>query len=213
MLGSKKAARWGIMSAAWESSHLTWRSIHACRLTNYRYMVNRDGVVHQWEQKIPMNDVGSKITDEALRHLSPLPEPSADAHDVAQALLKRQLGDVRTSFRSIYPDGMFHDSLVDSRTGHSMVIPSAHAPPVECLAGLIKCPDNSCYAHVSYCPGCDTTPAPSHCMAVAARPSGWSPSAVGCDVHDLSKCDMAEGNSLYMPGEATTGGFFGSGLP
>ena len=213
MLGSQKAARWRIMSAAWDSSHLTSRPIPPCRLRNYRYMVNKDGVVHEWEQKIGMNDLGSKISDEALRHLSPMPEPSASAHDVAHALLTRQLDEVRKSFRSIYPDGMFRDSLVDSRTGHSMEIPSASAPPIECLAGLIKCRDNSCQAHVSYCPGCDTVPAPSYCMAVAARPSGWSPSAVGCDVHDLAKCDMAVGNSLFMPGEAATGGFFGSGLP
>lgn len=184
------------------------------RLRNYRYMVNRDGIVREWEQKAPMTSLGShgQMSPEALAHLSPMPEPEASAHDIAQALLHRQENDVRKSFRSIYPDGMFHDSIVDARTGHSFTISAANAPEVTCPAGLFKCHDGSCSAHVSYCPGCNKIPLPSYCASVSPEASGWGPSAVGCNIHDFDDCNMAQGNTLFMPGETTTGGVFGSGL-
>eukprot|EP00286_Rhodomonas_abbreviata_P016629 CAMPEP_0181340866 /NCGR_PEP_ID=MMETSP1101-20121128/30082_1 /TAXON_ID=46948 /ORGANISM="Rhodomonas abbreviata, Strain Caron Lab Isolate" /LENGTH=312 /DNA_ID=CAMNT_0023452059 /DNA_START=99 /DNA_END=1037 /DNA_ORIENTATION=+ len=183
------------------------------KLEGYHYMVDTNGLVKKWTDELPLSEVrGGAVTSETLKKLSPMKEPDATTERIAQALLHKQQDDVQKSFRNIDPHGAFHDSIIDGKTGKQIVIPDVEDGNFECLPGLVKCQDNSCVAHVSYCPGCGKIPVPDHCTAYDTKKSGWSASAIGCDPKDLASCGMLYGNSLYEPGEAVTGGVFDGGL-
>lgn len=186
------------------------------RMTAYRYMVDKNGVVQRWESQLHKSDVdGRHIGEGSLRALSPLAEPGPGTTDVAAALVKVQLNNIRRSFRDIAPRGAFHDSVVDSQSGRALYVPdtSYGAHHVDCPAGLVLCQDHSCVASMSYCPGCQERPMPEYCAANAAKPSGWMPSMIGCENQtQVANCGMTSGQGLFLPGEAVTGGFIGGGL-
>jgi len=187
----------------------------ADKLEGYHYMVNEDGVVRKWKENLPLSEVKKgAITSDTLKKLSPMKEPDDTTEEIAQQLLKNQRDDIQSSFRSIMPNGAFHDDIIDGKTGSQLFIPDAgqETAEVTCPPGLVECHDESCAAHPSYCPGCDAIPAPDFCTAYAEKPSGWSPSAIGCDIKDLAACGMHHGDNLYSPGESVSGGFFTGGL-
>ncbi len=109
---------------------------------------------------------------------------------------------------------MFHDDIIDGKTGAQLSVPDVgqETEDVTCPPGLVECHDESCAAHSSYCPGCNAIPAPKHCTLYAEKPSGWSPSGIACDIKNLAACGMANGDTLYQPGEAMSGGVFAAGL-
>eukprot|EP00293_Proteomonas_sulcata_P016390 CAMPEP_0184309130 /NCGR_PEP_ID=MMETSP1049-20130417/17389_1 /TAXON_ID=77928 /ORGANISM="Proteomonas sulcata, Strain CCMP704" /LENGTH=296 /DNA_ID=CAMNT_0026621957 /DNA_START=10 /DNA_END=900 /DNA_ORIENTATION=+ len=180
---------------------------------DYKFMVNRDGVVTKWEYDLPLERAApGSVGNNVLNALSPMPEPEPSRGEVAQALEKRQKREISESFRSIYPTGMFHDSIVDGKTGKEIPMAAPGKQVVECPAGLYQCLDDSCVAHVSYCPGCDVTPVPAHCSAVAAKKSGWRPSAIDCDLNNLPACGSHVGDSVHVDGEAVNGGLIVGGL-
>eukprot|EP00960_Hanusia_phi_P066197 766337-Hanusia_phi.AAC.1 len=146
----------------------------------YRYMVDKNGIVRKWETDLPLDRYNPNhivVSSALLDKLSPLPPPSINAKDVAGALQKQQKDEVKKSFRSIFPHGMFHDTIVDSRTGAVSQISGVSQEEVDCPGGLFKCKDDSCVAHISYCPGCDVYPVPEHCSLIQPHKSGWRVSA------------------------------------
>ena len=180
----------------------------------YRFVVNKDGVVNKWTYDLPLSEYEPedvKATQSILDHFSPLPPPEPSALDVAHSLRHEQKSDIQKSFRNLLPEGMFHDSIMDARTGKTQAIPGVGADAVECPGGLFKCEDESCVAHVSYCDGCDVYPKPDKCAAIQPSNSGWTPSSIGCtDKTDIVHCGASEGNSLFLTGETVTGGLFGN---
>lgn len=182
----------------------------------YNYMVNRDGVVVRWDTPLEISDVDPNyIGRETLKHLSPMPEPKPSTREVAQALVNIQRDSIQRSFRSILPTGAFHDSIMDSQSGMQLSVPGIRygQQHVSCPEGLVRCQDSTCVASMSYCPGCDVNPMPEYCSANAVTPSGWRPSMIGCENEtDVGKCGMKNGQGLFIPGEAVTGGFMVGGL-
>ena len=135
----------------------------------YRFMVDRDGVVKKWTSDLPLSHYSPediKVTDAVLDEFSPLLPPQPSARDVARSLAARQEKDIKKSFRNVFPDGMFHDSVMDSRTGKQLPISGISVDKVECPSGLFQCEDQSCVAHISYCPGCDVYPKPDKCAPI-----------------------------------------------
>jgi len=168
----------------------------------YRYMVDKNGIVRKWETDLPLDRYNPNhivVSSALLDKLSPLPPPSINARDVAGALERHQKNEIQKSFRSIFPKGMFHDTIVDSRTGAVAQIAGVSQEESVCPGGLYKCKDDSCVAHISYCPGCDVYPVPEHCSLIQPHKSGWRVSAVGCDSSNMQECGMADGNTLFLP--------------
>ena len=180
----------------------------------YRFVVNKDGVVKRWTYDLPLSEYSPediKATQDILDKFSPLPPPEPSAQDVAHALESRQMSDIQKSFRNLLPTGMFHDAIMDARTGKTQLIPGSGMDVVNCPGGLFKCEDQSCVAHISYCDGCDVYPKPDKCAAIQPSKSGWSPSTIGCpDKSDVVNCGSSEGNTLFLTGETVTGGVFGN---
>ena len=181
---------------------------------HYRYVVNKDGVVKKWTYDLPLSEYKPediKASDAILAEFSPMPPPQPSSKGVAQALEEGQKSDISKSFRNVFPGGMFHDSLIDSRTGRQLSIPGLGKDNVPCPRGLFQCQDLSCVAHISYCDGCDVYPKPDSCQPIQAANSGWQPSTIGCkDQTDIVSCGTSEGNSLFLKGETVTGGWFGN---
>ena len=179
----------------------------------YRFVVDKDGVVKKWTYDLPLSaykpeDI--KITDPVLAEFSPLPPPEPSAHDVAHALSEMQKSDIQKSFRNVLPEGMFHDSIMDARTGKQLTVPGVGVDHVECPSGLFQCEDESCVAHISYCDGCDVYPKPDKCSPIQPHKSGWRASSIGCaDESDIVDCGASQGNSLFITGETATDGLFG----
>jgi hypothetical protein len=179
----------------------------------YRFVVNKDGVVNKWTYDLPLSEYNPediKATQAVLNEFSPLPPPEPSSYDVAHALEESQKDAIQKSFRNVLPTGMFHDAIMDSRTGKPQTVPGVGADHVECPGGLFQCEDESCVAHISYCEGCDVYPKPDKCSPIQPANSGWRASSIGCaDQSDIVSCGTSEGNSLFLKGEAVTGGLFG----
>jgi len=186
------------------------------RMVAFRYMVDNNGVVKRWDTELDKGDVDPKhIGAGTLDKLSPMTAPGPSATDVAAALVSQQLRSIGKSFRDIVPGGAFHDSVVDGQNGLRLHVPDQRygAHHVECPAGLVRCPDASCVASMSYCPGCHEVPMPAYCFANPERPSGWRPSMIGCENQtQVGNCGMLSGQGLFLPGEAVTDGVIGGGL-
>jgi hypothetical protein len=184
----------------------------------YRYMVNRNGVVQRWETPLdPAEFDPNHISMDTIARLSPMPEPEPSTTDVAQALLHIQRESIKKSFRTILPEGAFHDSIMDGQSGRELAVSTGayyNVKLVVCPAGLVRCPDHSCVASMSYCPGCERKPMPEFCSANAESPSGWRPSMIGCDENttDVANCGMKNGQGLYLPGESVSEGYVVGGL-
>jgi hypothetical protein len=184
----------------------------------YRYMVNRNGVVNRWETKLEPEEFDPNHIDESIiARLSPMPEPEPSAKDVAKALLHIQRENIKSSFRAFLPEGAFHDAIMDSQSGRELAVSNGAyfgKKLVACPDGLVRCPDHSCVASMSYCPGCQSKPMPEYCSPNAAAPSGWQASMIGCDENttDVANCGMKNGQGLFLPGETVTSGVFLGGL-
>jgi len=180
----------------------------------YRYMVDKDGVVKKWTYDLPLSEYAPediKATQAVLDEFSPMPAPRPSALEVAHTLEAEQKTDIQKSFRNVFPDGMFHDAIMDARTGKEQPIPGIGTDSVDCPGGLFQCEDASCVAHISYCDGCDVYPKPDKCSPIQPANSGWRASSIGCaDQSDIVNCGTSEGNSLFLTGETVTGGLFGN---
>ena len=143
----------------------------------YRFVVDKDGVVNKWTYDLPLSEYEPddiKATQAILDEFSPMPPPEPSSWDVAHKLEEKQKADIQKSFRNVLPTGMFHDAIMDARTGKPQKIPGVGADHVECPGGLFQCEDESCVAHISYCDGCDVYPKPDHCSPPFAPVWIWT---------------------------------------